>query len=75
MRAAAFFTRNQVLAGGQPVTHNVDPKTGLTIIQKANGNFLSGWKLSADQLRSVLKQRKAIGVVPWLAFAKTIFRS
>jgi len=31
---------------GLPVTHYVDPNTGLNVIRDASGNFLSGWKLN-----------------------------
>jgi hypothetical protein len=37
-----------------PVTHYVDPSTGLNVISDRAGNFITGWKLSADQLRNVL---------------------
>lgn len=35
---------------------NVDPTTGLTGIQRVNGEFWSCWKLSADQLQIVLER-------------------
>lgn len=41
---------------GQPVLHNVDPKTGLNVMTKPNGEFISGWKLSNDQLSNVLSR-------------------
>jgi len=39
---------------GEPVTHCVDPHTGLNVIRDALGNFLSGGKLSPKQLEHVL---------------------
>ncbi len=38
---------------GEKVTHYLDPSTGLNVIQDAAGNFLSGWKLSPQQLHHV----------------------
>jgi RHS repeat-associated protein len=35
---------------GANVTHFVNPATGLNVIKDAAGNFLSGWKLSKQQL-------------------------
>jgi hypothetical protein len=46
---------------GQPVTHFVDPGTGLNVIRDASGNFLSGWKLSPAQLGHVLNGGKLGG--------------
>ena len=40
---------------GQPVTHYLDPKTGLNVIKDSNGKFVSGWKLGSAQLENVLK--------------------
>jgi hypothetical protein len=40
--------------GLQGVTHFVNPTTGLNVIRDASGSFLSGWKLSAQQLQYVL---------------------
>lgn len=37
------------------VTHYVDPSSGLNVMADPVGNFISGWKLSADQLRNVLQ--------------------
>lgn len=54
----------QVVQGtyrGQPVTHFVDPATGLNVIQDASGNFLSAWKLSPAQLQHVLSNGKLGG--------------
>lgn len=39
---------------GQPVTHHVNPTTGVNVIKDAAGNFLSGWKLNPAQLHNVL---------------------
>ena len=33
----------------------VDPKTGLTVITKPSGEFVSGWKLNPQQLEILLK--------------------
>ncbi|TQN32816.1 intein/intein [Haloactinospora alba] len=38
---------------GGSVTHYVDPKTRLNVIVDPNGNFVSGWKLSPEQLKHV----------------------
>ena len=43
---------------GDQVTFHTNPESGLTVIQKQNGNFLSGWKLNPRQLRHVLKDGK-----------------
>ena len=40
---------------GNPVTHYVDPATGLNVIADPSGVFVSGWKLSTAQLQNVLK--------------------
>lgn len=42
---------------GDNVVFYTDPKSGLTVIEK-NGEFLSGWKLSNQQLQHVLKDKK-----------------
>jgi len=39
---------------GNSVVHNVDPATGLNVIEDTAGNFVSGWRLNAGQLRNVL---------------------
>ena len=39
---------------GNPVTHHLDPSTGLNVIRDSSGNFLSGWRLSPQQLEHVL---------------------
>lgn len=38
----------------EPVTHFVNPQTGLTVIRAADGAFVSGWRLTPDQLANVL---------------------
>ncbi|MEM6737166.1 MAG: colicin D domain-containing protein [Bacteroidota bacterium] len=40
---------------GNPVTHYVNPNTGLNVISNPNGTFLSGWKLNPAQLQNVLQ--------------------
>jgi hypothetical protein len=37
-----------------PVTHYLDPATGLNVIADRAGNFISGWKLNPAQLKNVL---------------------
>jgi hypothetical protein len=39
---------------GEPVTHFVNPQTGLHIMRGADGAFVSGWHLTTDQLANVL---------------------
>ena len=46
---------------GSPVVFFIDEKTGLTVIQAADGKFLSGWKLNAQQLRHVLSRGRLGG--------------
>src|SRR5690606_7938405 len=46
---------------GAEVTHFVDPGTGLNVMKDASGNFLSGWKLSDQQLKHVLDDGKLGG--------------
>ena len=46
---------------GNSVTHHVDPSTGLNVIRDSSGNFLSGWKLSPQQLQHVLTTGKLGG--------------
>ena len=38
-----------------PVTHYLDPNTGLNVMADPSGNFISGWKLGSEQLKNVLK--------------------
>jgi len=37
-----------------PVIHYLDPTTGLNVMTDLAGNFISGWRLSAEQLQNVL---------------------
>lgn len=46
---------------GVDVTHFVDPGTGLNVMKDSSGNFLSGWKLSDQQLKHVLDDGKLGG--------------
>ena len=39
---------------GSPVTHYLDPGTGLNVIVDPASNYISGWTLGAEQLESVL---------------------
>ncbi|WP_374109396.1 colicin D domain-containing protein [Anaeromyxobacter sp. SG17] len=39
---------------GNPVTHYLDPQTGLNVIADPAGNYVSGWRLGAEQVESVL---------------------
>jgi RHS repeat-associated protein len=39
---------------GDPVTHFLDPATGLNVISR-DGVFVSGWRLNPDQLANVLR--------------------
>jgi len=41
---------------GNPVTHHVDPSTGLNVMSDSAGNFISGWKLNPAQLENVLSR-------------------
>jgi hypothetical protein len=61
MRAAIIKHLNgsnvQVIAGkyrGKPVTHVVDPNSGLNVIIDSGYEFVGGWRLSPEQLNSVL---------------------
>ncbi len=40
--------------GGQAVIYNVDPITGLNVMNTPDGTFVSGWKLTTDQLEILL---------------------
>jgi hypothetical protein len=46
---------------GNSVTHHVDPGTGLNVIRDSSGSFLSGWRLSPQQLEHVLTTGKLGG--------------
>ena len=39
---------------GEPVTHFVNPHTGLNVIRDAENAFISGWRLTPSQLTNVL---------------------
>jgi len=39
---------------GNPVTHYLDPSTGLNVIVDPAGVFVSGWKLGPAQLQNAL---------------------
>ena len=39
---------------GDPVTHFLNPTTGLNVISR-DGVFVSGWRLNPDQLANVLR--------------------
>ena len=41
---------------GSPVTHYVNPKTGLNVMTTPKGAFVSGYKLNAAQLRNVTQR-------------------
>jgi len=43
------------------VIHHLDPQSGLNVVQKQSGEFLSGWKLSNSQLEHVLSTGKLGG--------------
>jgi hypothetical protein len=46
---------------GNPVTHYVNPSTGVNVMKDSAGNFVSGWKLSPAQLKHVLSNGKLGG--------------
>jgi len=66
INAAAFQTalqkhvsdkNTQVIKGtyrGKPATFYVNPNTRQTVIEDVLGNFVSGWKLSKEQVQYVL---------------------
>jgi hypothetical protein len=39
---------------GNPATHYLDPSTGLNVVADGAGNFITGYKLGAEQLNDVL---------------------
>jgi RHS repeat-associated protein len=39
---------------GNPVMHYLNPSTGLNVMVDMSGNYVSGWRLGAEQLQSVL---------------------
>jgi Colicin D len=42
---------------GEPVTHFVNPQTGLNVMRDAQNVFVSGWRLTPVQLANVLARR------------------
>jgi hypothetical protein len=57
MRAHIDAPGTQAITGtyrGNPVIHHLDPSTGLNVMTKPSGEFISGWKLSPDQLKNVV---------------------
>ncbi|MCA1705123.1 MAG: hypothetical protein LC808_18425, partial [Actinobacteria bacterium] len=46
---------------GQPAILNYNPNTGLVVVQKPTGEFVSGWRLSPGQVMNVLKYGKLGG--------------
>jgi hypothetical protein len=45
----------------KPVTHFVDRESRLNVMRRPNGEYLSGWKLSVEQLRCLLDNGKLGG--------------
>ena len=41
---------------GEPAIINYNPNTGLAVIQKPSGEFVSGWRLSPEQAKNVLQR-------------------
>ncbi|MGH9817010.1 MAG: colicin D domain-containing protein [Candidatus Acidiferrales bacterium] len=41
--------------GVQNVIHNFDASTGLNVITTRSGEFISGWRLSAEQIGNLLR--------------------
>lgn len=39
---------------GNPVTHYIDPSTGVNVMADPTGRYVSGWQLGAEQLEGVL---------------------
>lgn len=46
---------------GQPVILNYNPNSGLCVIESPDGRFVSGWKLSPDQVENVMRNGKLGG--------------
>lgn len=46
---------------GQPAILNYNPNTGLVVVQKPTGEFVSGWRLSPGQVKNVLERGKLGG--------------
>lgn len=47
--------------GNIQVVHYLDKTTGVNVMKDLDGNFVSGWKLSTEQLNNVLKTGKLGG--------------
>jgi hypothetical protein len=61
MRAHMRESGTKIVHGtyrSNPVVHHVNPRTGLNVIIDRGGNFVSGWRLSPDQLTNVLVRGK-----------------
>lgn len=43
------------------VTHYVNPKTGINVMRNTDGDFISGWKPSPDQMKHILRDGKLGG--------------
>ncbi|WP_207260286.1 hemagglutinin repeat-containing protein [Desulfovibrio sp. Huiquan2017] len=43
---------------GQEVIHYINPKTGNNVMKSKSGDFISGWRLTVDQIENVLKRGK-----------------
>jgi Colicin D len=57
MRAHVQDETTLVIPGtyrGEPVTHFVNPQTGLNVMRDAQDAFVSGWRLAPVQLANVL---------------------
>jgi hypothetical protein len=57
MRAHVEDETTLVIPGtyrGEPVTHFVNPQTGLNVMRDAQDAFVSGWRLAPVQLANVL---------------------
>jgi hypothetical protein len=60
MRAHVEDATTLVIPGtyrGEPVTHFVNPQTGLNVMRDAQAAFVSGWHLTPVQLANVLIRR------------------
>ena len=59
MRAHVEDETTEVIPGtyrGEPVTHFVNPQTGLNVMRDAQHAFVSGWRLTPGQLANVLSR-------------------
>ena len=59
MRAHVEDETTVVIPGtyrGEPVTHFVNPQTGLNVMRDAQHAFVSGWRLTPVQLANVLSR-------------------